>query len=62
MKRPTRYIVVLKANDNTRPVRPASTPTVISADTARDATMNIMKAPTNSNRTASQRFAEMLGR
>jgi hypothetical protein len=58
----TRDDVVFKAYDRTSPTRPASTPVVIKADIARDATVKIIIAPTNSKRTASQRLTDILGR
>ena len=58
----TRDEVVFRAYDRTSPTRPASTPVVIKADIARDATVKMIIAPTNSKRTASQRLTDMLGR
>lgn len=58
----TRDEVVFKAYDSTNPTSPASTPVVIKADIARNATMRMIIAPTNSNRTDNHRLTDMLGR
>ena len=58
----TKELVVFRAYDNTKPTRPASTPVLVRATIDKMAVMKMMVAPTNSKRTASQRFTEMLGR
>jgi len=65
IKRPSRHTreeVVLRAYERTRPTRPASTPLEIKARTANNATIKMIRAPTNSNRTANQRLTDILGR
>lgn len=59
---PTSEEVVFNAYDKTRPTRPASTPVVMRANIASKAVTRIIMAPTNSNRIASHRFTEMLGK
>jgi len=58
----TKDEVVFSAYVNTKPTKPASTPVVTSAETARLATMRIISPPTNSSRIANQRLTDMLGR
>lgn len=54
--------MVFSAYDKTKPTNPASTPVVMSADSAREAEKKMMVDPTNSSRIASQRLTEILNK